>query len=159
VKQILLVGEAPGKRGLPGEAALSGRAGRRLAGLMGLPFEEYLKGTERWNVLPSWPGKAAGHGAAWPRAAARKAAERFARGYRDHAGFREKVPMIILLGRRVADAFGHGSEAPWFASTWNLMLQQTVHFSPHPSGASRWWNSSANRRAASMFWLEAACHE
>jgi hypothetical protein len=62
-------------------------------------------------------------------------------------------PLVLLLGRRVAHAFGV-SGIGYFepAAVWSKVgpeaVQRPAVVVPHPSGRSRWWNSRANRDAA-----------
>jgi len=150
--RIVLIGEAPGKRGRRGEAALCGRIGRRLAKLMNVTEYDYRWRTRRENLLPRWPGKApAGHGTAWPAKLARGAARRMER----RGLFAPRDRVVILLGRRVAAAFGF-SQQDWFAPFCIAPTQglaAAVIVAPHPSGASRWWNEPRNWNAARRFWL------
>jgi len=143
---ITLIGEAPGKNGKPGEPALLGNIGRRVARLMGTTEEQYQWQTRRENLLPHWPGKAKhGNGDAWPAKRARAAARVMVTS-RQLDGH-----VVILLGRRVADAFGIRRDVQWF--TWtDGVIGTRFAVAPHPSGASRWWNEPKNMRAAGRFW-------
>lgn len=157
--RVLLIGEAPGKSGRPGDPALEGRAGRRIARLCGIEYEEYLRRFDRRNLLPEWPGKAPGNGSAWPREEARAIARtnRFSRSLdadaEERVGFRHYRD-VVLLGRRVADAFGLRSTYPWFHPT--LVMRPRFWVAPHPSGASRWWNDPENVKRAEAFWKRIA---
>lgn len=143
---LRLIGEAPGKHGKPGEPALLGRIGRRLARLMGTNEDQYRWSTRRDNLLPRWPGKAPGNGSAWPVKQARRAARRMEDGGLFAFGHDR---IVVLLGRRVAAAFGFGG-AKWFKPF--IVYGVTVVVTPHPSGANRWWNEPANVRRAGRFW-------
>ncbi len=143
---VLLIGEAPGKRGTPSEPALGGRIGRRLASLMGCSVEEYERWTVRINLLPNWPGKAShGNGSRWPTKTARSHARVLVMNrWLDGRS-------VILLGRRVAAAFGIKSDRAWFV--WEEgVIGLRFAVAPHPSGASRWWNDPRNVEAARKFW-------
>ena len=136
--RLVLVGQAPGSAAQP-SAPLEGRIGRMLSELIGISFEEYLRGTERLNLITHWMGKA-GKGDVWnPRAAERRA---------------EKLKpelagrTAVLLGRNVAAAFGL-KQLPWM--TFAEMNDGKVGIIPHPSGIVLWWNEEKNRLAASAF--------
>jgi hypothetical protein len=75
------------------------------------------------NLLPEYPGRA------WPGDAARKAAA----ALRTQAGV---VPWV-LLGRRVATAFGLGAASYFW---WYEMSFGPTVVIPHPSGKNRLWN-------------------
>lgn len=65
--------------------------------------------------------------------------------------FAAAVPLegrIVLLGRRVASAFGQ-SKAP--ALKWLKRGGAELAYFPGPSGANRWWNQDKNRAAAAAF--------
>lgn len=150
MQNVLLVGEAPGKGGRLGGPVLLGRIGRRLARLMGATEDQYRRRTRRVNLLTRWPGRASGNGSAWPVKRARRSARRM----EDAGLFAPPDRIVILLGRRVAAAFGLGG-APWFTSFQMASSQgmpAEVVVAPHPSGASRWWNEPANVARARRFW-------
>lgn len=136
--RLVLVGQAPGSAVQP-SAPLEGRIGRMLSELIGVSFEEYLRGTERLNLITHWMGKA-GKGDVWnPRAAERRA---------------EKLKpelagrTVVLLGRNVAEAFGL-KRLHWM--TFAEMNGAMAGVIPHPSGIVLWWNEEKNRLAASAF--------
>jgi uracil DNA glycosylase superfamily protein len=164
-RRILLIGEAPGKSGRPMAPALEGRAGRRLARLMGVSEEIYLRITDRVNLLPRWTG--ARDDTPWPAAQARRAAVRMIRSQ-----LLDQRAGVVLLGRRVAAAFGVEPDLPWatpafvrpaldrdlracqdlgLLTSWIVALER-AYVMPHPSGASRWWNSRRNRQYANWWW-------
>lgn len=150
----ILVGEAPSRTGdRDPTRALTGKSGRRLADLAGLRWPaEYLRRFGRVNLLLDWPGQD-GDGslfdgvAAAPRA---RALGEVAQAWRSP---------LVLLGRRVAACFGRG-DAPWFrpsdaatvhdGPTWRT-FQLRSWVVPHPSGASRWWNSPDCQALAAAF--------
>ena len=53
--RLVLVGQAPGSAVQP-SAPLEGRIGRLLSELIGVSFEEYLRETERLNLITHWMG-------------------------------------------------------------------------------------------------------
>jgi hypothetical protein len=138
---LLLVGEAPSRTvgTLPRPSyALTGRSGRRLAELAGVPWVTYLRRTERTNLLEDWPG------ATWPAAEARMGALRV-------------LPQLaerrtILVGARVARAFGLTWDPFSFVIRLDALVPDAdVAMIPHPSGRSRWWNDARNVERARAF--------
>lgn len=132
----LIVGQAPSSRGPTPDGPLSGRAGKRVAALVGL--ETLAPTFEVVNLLPTCPGRARGKGHRFPAAEARAAAamlERFSTHER-----------VVLLGRGVARAFDLDLDP----------LERRVErdrrwlLVPHPSGVNLWWNDKANVEAASV---------
>lgn len=124
-----VVGEAPGPRpGVPLEAAR-----KRLAGLCGVSPSVLADRMEWVNLLAAWPGYGPSGGSTFPMDAAREAAARLS-----------EVRPLILLGKRVAKAFG--VEQPWFWWVDNIAVV------PHPSGLNRWWNDPQNTARATEFW-------
>lgn len=145
---LLIVGEAPSRTGSkPGSSPLSGRAGARLAELMGVSAAEYEDRFERVNLLGEWPGSA-GKGSAFPVLPAMVRAFELREGPWTH---------YLLLGRRVAAAFGLRADCPylhWYdlsGSPADLVTSKRVAVLPHPSGIVTWWNSAPNRAAARAF--------
>lgn len=139
---LVLVGEAPGPRSLPGDPPLAGEPARRLGLLMGPRAGEVLA----LNLLPAWPGRQ-GRGSRLP---AREAGEA-ARALLPRLGGRR----VVALGRRVLRALGEPGLAPlaWSASP-PPPLAALGHL-PHPSGLCRWWNDPAAWAAAREFLLAA----
>lgn len=135
---VLLIGEAPGPAGdgLP----LEGPVGRRLADWAGVPWEAYLELTERHNLYASDPGP-------WSAEDARRHAQSV---FPQLVGRR-----TILLGRRVADAFGI-REGPF---RWIRVGPTSVAVVPHPSGRNRYWNDPAHVDLARSFLREALAEE
>ena len=132
----LIVGEMNGHSADPRFALWprpAGCAGARLVAHLGLSEREYLDRFSRANLLP---------GGRWSVAAARKAALRLDRA------IMPGIP-IVLLGRRVAAAFGldspnipaalHCDGPSGVRRTWVLL--------PHPSGRCRSWNGPGVRKA------------
>ncbi len=132
----LLIAEAPGMRN-GRTRPLDGPSGTRLAACMGLTIEEMRARFNVRNLLAEWPG-ACGAGSRFPMHAARYAAARVR-----VAG----KPYVILLGKRVASAFGVC--APFLE--WCEVRGIRAAVVPHPSGVNHWWNEQANRDAASSF--------
>lgn len=133
---MILVGQAPAKSS---EGILMGRAGARLARLMGIPEGEYAARFRRMNLLPEWPGKS-GKGDAFDLPAARSVVAQLAPSWQ---GSR-----LVLLGGAVCAALGHrGGLFEWAPDTRGFLACRV----PHPSGISRWWNDPSNARRASDF--------
>jgi len=135
--QILIVWECPARRqGRRG--ALDGDAGRRLARLFGVPHEDLLRRTRRHNLLDPAPEG----GSRWPaRTAALEAEELFAR-------LGGQGWLWLLLGRRVAEAFGLPPRE-WLV--WTEVMVDLAAAVPHPSGRNRWYNDPRRRRRAERF--------
>ncbi len=137
----LIIGAAPSRRSNP-EEPLSGRSGRRLAALCGLPIEAFLEAFERRNLIDEWPGpKQDADGDAFVTA---REARRFAESFRPVVRGRR----VVILGLSVAAGFGLTHPAMTFAPHWGGEFA----FCPHPSGVSRWWNDPANEERARNFW-------
>ena len=132
----LIIGQAPGGSGdgIP----LSGRCGRKLCGLMKTDLDDYLETFDRINVLESFPGKN-GKGDSFPTRKAREMASKIELHGR---------PLVVLLGRNVARAFGLAKMDPL---TWTTVHGTKVALVPHPSGVNRWWNDCTNVRRARRF--------
>lgn len=111
--RILVVGEAPSKwmetHGVVEPLPLAGKELARMAGVR-WP-DQWLEMFEPVNVLDKWPGRAEhGKGDSFPHVEASRCATKL---------IREKVigrHKVVLLGRRVATAFGGLAWANWF--TW-----------------------------------------
>jgi uracil-DNA glycosylase len=141
----VIVGQAPGRT--PGEI-LGGRAGRRLASLAGI--DELGDGFDLVNLLDEYPGASPnGKGDLFDDRLGRAAAFTLAPRLRDRR--------VVLLGRRVATAFGVGREPAFVWMPAGAIVEQRVIASwecgimPHPSGIVRWWNDPENWRRASEF--------
>ena len=136
-RSVVLVGEAPSRRSDP-RRPLDGPCGSRLERLAEIPVGSLGDRCVAVNLLPAWPGRR-GKGAAFPMAEARAAAA-------------ELVPLlegraVLLLGRRVAAAFGVVDWPYLVPMRWEGGPVAAVV--PHPSGVCRWWNDpEASRRAA-----------
>jgi hypothetical protein len=139
VTRLVLVGEAPGAvsiRHRP-ELALTGSTGRNIARLTQVGWAEYLRHTDRRNLFydPQDP---------WPTAKARDAA-------------RSLEPTldglwVVLLGARVADAFGLGGlpHYEWMDAEWPAS-RAVVALAPHPSGRNRVLNDPTERARFGVF--------
>ena len=131
-----VIGEAPGRRngGLPLEGAR-----RRIGALIGLTAEDMAEMFHWENLLDAWPGYGPNGGSKFPMSDARaRASYLFYEKHREHP--------FILLGKRVAAAFGVPTNQPWFV--WRA----DVAVCPHPSGLSRWWNDPENVESCREFW-------
>ena len=112
--------------------------GLRLSGMMGISPAQYLRRTERVNVLRQWPGKN-GKGDAFPLREARESAYNLAQSFEGHR--------VLLLGNNVARSFDLRMDY----LTWRKVKGFVVAVVPHPSGINRWWNLPKNRRKARRF--------
>lgn len=113
--------------------AASSYSGERLRSLADLSSEEYERRADRANLLP-------GSGQdEWDMMAARQRAAEFI-SLLQHR-------FVILLGRKVASAFGIFSQ--WFEETRSYSAEYYVM--PHPSGMNRWWNTPRNMEQAREF--------
>jgi hypothetical protein len=142
----LLIGQAPGPRTHPDLALFPeprASAGGRLFEMTGLTTAEYMERFDRVNLLYHFYGKAASRTEdRFPVGHARAAAEamrHFLRGRQ-----------VLLVGKDVAAAFGHG-DAPWLR--WRLDPAWFYHYAvlPHPSGRNHWYNAASNKRRAVSF--------
>ena len=113
-------------------------SGGRLARILGMSRTEYLRAFNRRNLLAG----------PWREAAARLEAARLTR--------ETGVAPLILLGAKVARAFGLTGTAPW-QSLRVAPQGRTLVTLPHPSGRCRAWgdpNASARARALVLPLLE-----
>lgn len=125
--KLVLVGEQPGS-GPTNEGPLGGECARRLAAHLGVPTRVVLA-QHRTNLLPE-PGP-------WDTRAARVAAVEL----NDAA---TGLP-FVLLGRRVANAFGLRDVRPF---VWVKLGTRSYLLLPHPSGRCRSWNDPLVRAQA-----------
>jgi uracil-DNA glycosylase len=139
--KTVVVGQAPSRLSDPREP-LSGASGRRLAELCGCTHEQFMAAFERRNALDEWPGSAGKGDAFVGLRAARMIADRIAP---ELEGRR-----VVLLGFVLADAFGLSRAAFEFTEHRGA----SYAFSPHPSGASLWWNTKSNVERARAFWTK-----
>lgn len=132
----LIIGEAPGKNGDPSKPC-EGRIGARLAACAGITYEEYLTLFDRINLLDEQPQDA-------PKGMAFnvKQAGKIARAMEPTL---EERPLVLLLGKRVAGAFGFtGAEYFQMTTLGRIAAQTPFYIVPHPSGVNRWWNELGN---------------
>lgn len=149
----LLVGEAPGPNGSP-DLPLDGRPAARLLECMGFSRGE-LEGIdvgvklrsyfEVRNLLDRPMERPEGsRGTDWP-------AEEAAAAARALAVLVEREQRVVLLGKRVAAAFGFPGVGYWSTAHGDGMPPMAVI--PHPSGIVRLWNDPVNRvRAGYVLW-------
>lgn len=141
----LLIGEAPARTtpkdfppffGRERSAARLWEIGLRVSREAGRPGN-----VDAINLIPEWPG------AKWPVDVARGCARQLVFG-KKLAGRKR----VVLVGRRVARAFGIDDDREWFKwfylKTGDVMLFATM---PHPSGLNRWWNEPGNLDSAKLF--------
>jgi len=123
--------------------AVTGTCGECIAELAGIPLKDFLRRTDRFNVLRRWPG-GDGKGDIFPKADASMGVLRLAKilpGRR-----------VLFLGRRAAGAFRVSDDYLTWAWRQVSLIGISTGFDaailPHPSGVNRWWNEEANRDAA-----------
>lgn len=147
----LLVGEC-----YDGEClGLDTMSGFRLCAIMGVDPDDYLERYVRRNLCP---------GGLWDPAAAVAAAKRIVL----NAMFQIGSTKVVLLGRRVADAFKEALEDLGVNDLTKLeLLEGYCCFGdsnsveivfvvlPHPSGKSRVWNDPKSLRRARALLVEA----
>ena len=137
---FLIVGQAPNQHGDP-RRPLEGKLGEQLCHLFGCSWDEYCRHTQRFNVLPGWPGKQ-GKGDKFPRHLAQQNASRMRWSF---AGC-----SVLFVGVATAALFGvKGPTLRWKPCKEPLIYLAAVL--PHPSGINRWWNNPTHRRAATRF--------
>ena len=137
--KIIFVGEAPGGRPNEDERPLAGRAGKflaKLAGKEGVIPDHF----ETVNLLSYYPGTS-GKGSNFVASEAKVKAEKLLTRL-------DGNEYLILLGRRVAGAFGQ-KDLPYFKSKfvppcWVVVI-------PHPSGINRVWNDPKTVKQARIF--------
>lgn len=141
--RIVLIGQAPSRRGDPAHPLGSGEAlvRSRLYLLSGACSEEqFLQWFEPMNVLREFPGSLDGKGDAFPIEQARARAN----DLRPQLSGR----IVVMLGKKVAQVFSKRM-APFefqsdeWGTTWTMC--------PHPSGLNMFWNSAANKAEAARF--------
>lgn len=135
----LIVGEAPSKNeDVPNP--ISGRVGKRLAECCGTSLDEFLHRFERTNLLKVRQDTKEKGFEFDEQAASLAAYEMADPAYSSFALHEGRV--VILLGKRVAAAFG---ASPEYFSLQRVGTKADVYVVPHPSGVNRWWNEAANR--------------
>lgn len=119
---------------------------------MGIMRGEYLTSFDRVNLLPYFPGRQK-RDDKFPMTPARLAASVIKPLLVER--------QVILVGRKVADAFGF--EADWHDWVdWPVCHPELrkhrglarVAVVPHPSGRNHWYNNPENKASASAFWAE-----
>lgn len=130
----LLIGQAPSRDSDPARP-FSGRSGRFLERLAGLPEGGLAVAFELANLVDRWPGASPrGKGDRFPKNLARLAADRF-----DLRG-----RTVVFAGLAVARAFGFAKPPVGFAPHRGGLCVVI----PHPSGVNLWWNDPTNRALA-----------
>lgn len=134
--RAVIIGEAPSPdRDIVEPLCIHTTSGRRLADV--LPGD-YERDYRRRNVIEHRvrPGK-------WNVWHKRRAAAQAGRILFEW----DAPPILILLGRQVAEAFGvdyRPCRATWIGNLRVLVI-------PHPSGLNRWWNGKGNRAKVRRF--------
>lgn len=141
---FIIIGQAPAEHGDP-TAPLEGRVGRKLADLLGCTYEEYLKRSQRFNILPEWPGRDKGRkGDRFPMFVAKQNASRMSYSFGGCT--------VLYLGVKVGQVFGfHDEPLKWKSVAWPAGQTHKAAVLPHPSGINRWWNDHKNKHAAKQF--------
>lgn len=132
---IVLIGEAPGKLGVPGRplpATRVGSAGHRLREMASLT-QEVWDVTPRLNIVPFYPGSK------YPSRLARANAECLS-----HSVLRYSV--LVLLGRKTASAFGLRPTDYAWCERVKSPFGPTCYVIPHPSGLCREYNDPKMRK-------------
>ncbi len=137
----LIIGEAPSKNETT-PRPIEGRIGRRLARLAGLSLPEFLAHFDRVNLLDVRQDTAE-HGFTFDRLAAIDAAYRLQQTFAHNQ-------IILLLGHRVADAFGIVKRIYFIEQRFTVMRGE-IRILPHPSGINRWWNDPRHMLEAETF--------
>jgi len=92
------------------------------------------------NLIPEFPGSR------WPLAQARE----LALGLRFGGQLKHRT-CVILVGRKVARAFGVLESRDWFEWFSLDLPAQRFAVMPHPSGLNHWWNKPAHVEQARKF--------
>ncbi|MEE8551572.1 MAG: hypothetical protein V3T08_10005 [Gemmatimonadota bacterium] len=124
---ILIVGEAPGRRG-----------SRNLVDMLYEKTGVRLRNATYRNLLNVWPGSL-GKGSGFPVERARDRARRFR--------IRSHVTTVVIFGKRLAQAFD--LSADYFEPVGRNGRRWIVV--PHPSGVNAWWNDWVNCAQARVF--------
>lgn len=137
-----IVGEAPSETSRDVTVPFSGRSGDRLRALL----DDDLARFRLLNLFARPQER-------WHRPAARASAYA-------SVTFLEGEP-VLLMGRRVATAFGFGSARllEWQDGMWvgsELWVASQFVVFPHPSGLNRWWNEPDNVERARRFLRDVA---
>ncbi len=153
-RPLLVVGEQP-------NAATEGRpdrwlrpdrsgirhAGNRLLEYSGFDRALFLAAFDRTNLLH--------HAGRWSIPAARRAAaELLDREERRAASRPDRRFALVLLGRRVREAFGHEHALPFTVVRPRVFGGPRLIPMPHPSGRCRAWNAAGTRERARRLFLQ-----
>jgi hypothetical protein len=144
MRNLLLIGQAPSKSGNP-DRPLEGRTAVTLAMLFGCGIDEYLCGTQRYNVLPGWVGKH-GKGDLFPMDLAKRNARRMRYSFGDCH--------VLFIGIATARMFDVRHKIMRWKRVKIADAQCGSFYAaiiPHPSGINRWWNDKDNVAAAKQF--------
>lgn len=141
--RALFIGEAPSRSTSRSGAALVGETGRRLASWAGVSASEFHKRVACRNLFDHLPSK-------WDREEAMMRAALLL--VREHGGHAPSLP-VVLLGEKVADAFGVKDDQRHTPYRWYPYPTAARRFAvmPHPSGLNHHWNDEANVRRAERF--------
>jgi uracil-DNA glycosylase len=137
-ERTVLVGQAP-SRLTDGGAPFSGRSGRRLALLAGVPHGRLGEVFELRNVFDRWPGRNASGADRFPAVEARL---RMGDLMGELAGRR-----VVFVGSIVARAASFGGPL----LSWTYTGDHRLAWMPHPSGRTRWYNLAENYASAAAF--------
>lgn len=141
--RIVLIGPNPTIGSNPKEPLYLGGSnrgiGKSLVRLSRLDPDSYVIAFERHYLLPLHQGRHRG-GDRLPVHLARQAAKGLVQALRGRT--------VVLVGRKVAKAFGVDHIAPFVRVE---MAEATMTWIPNPCGANRWWNDPANRNAGEAF--------
>lgn len=145
-RNFLIIGQAPAMDGNP-EEPLEGRIGKKLAAMFGCTYEEYLAMSQRFNILPEWPGRKGKKGDKFPKVIARINAQRMEYSF--------AWCTVLFLGIQVGRMF----RFPGKPLKWARIPRPSGNFYqaavlPHPSGINRWWNYQENKTHAVKFMQE-----
>lgn len=135
-KYASIIGEAPSKNSDWRYPLAGGHTGKKIEKLLGLSFRDYLKYYRRFDLIKFYPGTR------WPK----ENASGNARIIRD---LHEPGAHLVLLGRKVAEAFGAGDLE---FCEYDVRDGVTYWVSPHPSGLNRWWQDPKNHDRGLDFW-------
>ena len=128
-ERLLVLDEAPPRSG---QKVLGGRAGRRLAELLGFENrEELLENVDAFNLLPAWPGKTKTGKVLFPMRSAK----------REWNCLRFEASSIIFLDR-VAKMSGLG--------TLTEVKTHSLRFLGLPNLGERWWYTDNVDRACKV---------
>lgn len=144
----VFIGQAPSRYGDPTKP-LTGRPGRRLAGMASMtPMEFYLSAV-RANLLSYYHG-GDGRGDVFPMSMAMASALRLA--------VQLNGRVVVFLGKKVAKAFGRsGRWFHWEEGSFPIgdpPVRFRYAIVPHPSGRNRFWNNPENTQEACRFMSE-----